>query len=608
MKALLRFFEKRDFQLVIISLMAALLYSNTLFNGFALDDGMVIIENKFVKKGVSGIPDILAHDSFYGSIGDSKNLNGGRYRPLSLIAFATEISLFGNDAFTHHLFNILYYTLTAVILLLFLRKFIFKHHPAAALVAALIFTIHPIHTEAVANIKSRDEIFSLLFLLLTLYFLLEYITVSKKQIHILLSVCFYALALLSKENGITFIVIIPATLYFFSGKKPVAIARHSIPYWVVAVFYLLLRFAVLPGNQKEITEVMDNPYVLATAAEKYATIFYVLFRYVQLLFWPHPLTYDYSYNQIAYQDFSSAYVWLSLLLHFLLLALMITGWKKKDIVSWCLLFYLSGMFIVSNLLINIGAPMAERFLFQATVPFSILMTEAGRRSWLRWKTTDAIKVSVALVLLLPVVALSSFTVIGRNTIWKSNETLFLHDVTISSKSARANTYAGVSMIKLCDEATSDTTKRIFAQQAIDYFKVAESIKKNYITTLLNMGVAYSRLDSVEAAEEAWSRARIVDPHNSNFIAYDKYLGEIYYQLGMQSAGKKELTNCITYLEKAVKYAPGNATAWYNLGGAYFTTGQMVKAKSCWQQTLKLDPKQQDAANGLRALSVLPEIK
>lgn len=606
MKEQLRFYEKRNFQLVIISLMAALLYSNTLFNGYALDDGMVILENKFVMKGVSSIPDILAHDSFYGSIGDSKNLNGGRYRPLSLIAFATEISLFGNDAFTHHLFNIFFYVLTAVILLLFLRKFIFQQHPAAAFIAALLFTIHPVHTEAVANIKSRDEIFSLLFLLLTLYFLLEYITVSKKQTHILLSVSFYALALLSKENGIIFIAIIPATIYFFSEKSTAGIVKQSIPYWVLAVFYLLLRFAVLPGNQKEITEVMDNPYVLATVAEKYATIFYVLLRYVQLLFWPDPLTYDYSYSQIAYLNFSSASVLLSLLLHFMLLALMITGLKKKDLISWCLLFYLSGIFIVSNLLINIGAPMAERFLFQATVPFSILIAESGRRIWLWGKTTESIRLSVVLVLLLPVIVLSSYTVIGRNTVWKSNETLFLHDVKTSSNSARANTYAGVSMIKLCDEAKSDTTKRIYAQQAIDYFKVAESIKKNYITTLLNMGVAYSRLDSVDAAEEAWSRARIVDPHNSNFIAYDKYLGEIYYQQGMQAAGKKELANCIMYLEKAVKYAPGNAGAWYNLGGAYFTTGQLAKAKSCWQQTLKLDPKQQDAAGGLRALSLMPE--
>lgn len=602
----LRFYEQRNIQLIIIALVASLLYGNTLFNSYALDDGMVILENKFVLKGVSGIPDILAHDSFYGAIGDSKNLSGGRYRPLSLIAFATEISLFGNNAVIHHLFSIIFYLLTAVVLLLFLRDFIFRQHPVAAFTAALLFTIHPIHTEAVANIKSRDEIFSLLFLLLTLYFLLHYVTASKKQRHALLAVFCYGLALLSKENGIIFVAIIPVTLWFFAEKPLAFIVKQSIPFWVIATLYLLMRFAVLPVNHKEITEVMDNPYVLATTCEKYATIFLVLLRYLQLLLWPHPLTYDYSFRQVAYVNFSSPLVWLSCCLHLLMVAWVISGLRKKDVIGWCLLFYLLGIFIVSNLLINIGAPMAERFLFQATVPFSIVLAETGRRIWLRWKTNEAIRLSVSAVLLLPVLAFSSYATITRNADWQSNETLFLHDVKISSNSARANTYAGVSLIKLCDSAANDTVKRKYARQAIDYFKIAESIKKNYITTLLNMGVAYSRLDSADAAEEAWSRARIVDPSNSNFIVYDKYLGETYYQQGMQAANKNELAKCIIYLQKAVKYTPGNANAWYNLGGAFYTTGQLDQAKLCWQQTLKLNPGQQDAANGLKALSMMQQ--
>ncbi|MBK9730234.1 MAG: tetratricopeptide repeat protein [Chitinophagaceae bacterium] len=600
----LLFFENRYFQLIIISLIALLLYGNTLYNQYALDDGMVILENKFVTQGISGIPDIITHDSFYGAIGNSKNLSGGRYRPLSLIAFAIENTLFGNNAFVHHFFNLLFYVCTCIVLLLFLRKFIFKQYPAAAFIAALLFTVHPIHTEAVANIKSRDEVMSLFFLLLTLYYLLEFITVSKKQIHIFLSVVFFALALLSKENGIIFIGIIPVTLYFFSLKRVSEITLQSIPYWGVAALYFLLRSSVLVVNHKEITEVMDNPYVLASLADKYATMLYVLLRYVQLLFWPHPLSYDYSYKQIPYQDFSSIGVWFAVLLHLLMIVIIIYGLRKKDLLSWCLLFYLSGMFIISNLLINIGAPMAERFLFQATVPFSILLTEIGRRLWLRWKTAETVKMLSVALLLIPVTIVSSYATINRNTDWQSNETLFLHDVKVASGSARANTYAGVAMIKLSDGAKNDTLKRSYAEQALAYFKIADSIKKDYITTLLNMGVVYSRLDSVDAAEEVWSRARNVDPGNSNFLLYDKYLAESYYQRGMEEARNKNLSNCISYLDKAVLYDPKNADAWYNLGGACFTLGQFGKAKECWQKTLQINPNHQDAANGLKALSMI----
>ena len=92
------FLNDRNFQVIIISLLVALFYGNTLSNQFALDDGMVILENKFVMKGITGIPDILTHDSFYGAIGNSENLSGGRYRPLSLVAFAMEYEMAGTNA------------------------------------------------------------------------------------------------------------------------------------------------------------------------------------------------------------------------------------------------------------------------------------------------------------------------------------------------------------------------------------------------------------------------------------------------------------------------------------------------------------------------------
>src|SRR3982750_3652930 len=110
------FFQSNRNQILAIALLAFLLYGNTLFNQYALDDGMVLTDNKFVQKGISGIPDIISHDSFYGSIGDSKNLTGGRYRPLSLVMYAVEVSFFGNNTSVHHFFNILFYALTCVVL------------------------------------------------------------------------------------------------------------------------------------------------------------------------------------------------------------------------------------------------------------------------------------------------------------------------------------------------------------------------------------------------------------------------------------------------------------------------------------------------------------
>ncbi len=113
------------FLLLIISF---ILYGNTLQHQYALDDAIVITENDFVKQGVSGIPDILTTDVFTGFFGVKKNLvEGGRYRPLSLVSFAIEYELFGEEPFVSHLINILLYALSGMLLFsLLLMKYLRK--------------------------------------------------------------------------------------------------------------------------------------------------------------------------------------------------------------------------------------------------------------------------------------------------------------------------------------------------------------------------------------------------------------------------------------------------------------------------------------------------
>src|SRR4030095_17005015 len=160
--------------------------------------------------------------------------------------------------------------------------------------------------------------------------------------------------------------------------------------------------------------------------------------------------------------------------------------------------------------------------------------------------------------------------------------------------------AGVALIKLCDESEDTSAQRSFAKQALDYFRKSSTIKENYITTLLNTGVAYSRLDSVEKAEEKWNKAREINPNDRNLPAYDQYLAEAYYHMGLVAGVEKKIDLSIIYLEKSVKYGPTNADGWYNLGGAYFTAKDYLKAKSSWEKAIQLNPQQRQAIEGMNA--------
>jgi hypothetical protein len=166
--------------LMVLLGLSILLYANTLSHDFALDDAIVITDNMHVQKGWAGLMDIFNKDTFHGFFKTDKQglLEGGRYRPFTLAMFAVELSIFGKSPFWGHLFNLLWYALTGIVLyLLSTGLFAYRWNKTLsawlAFAVALIFIAHPLHTEAVANIKGRDEIMALLGCLGALYFSLR---------------------------------------------------------------------------------------------------------------------------------------------------------------------------------------------------------------------------------------------------------------------------------------------------------------------------------------------------------------------------------------------------------------------------------------------------
>lgn len=585
-------------QAVVVSTLACALYANTLGHGFVLDDGLVITDNPYVQAGIRGIPDIVSHDSFHGTLGESAFLSGGRYRPLSLVMFAMEVSFFGKGPFAMHLINILLYGLTAVVLLRFLRRRVFPEHALVALVATVLFVAHPLHTEVVANIKSRDEILSLLFILLTLSFLSRD-TEGTSTVHRWKAAGCYALALLSKENGIILLVVAPLALVTFTGSGWKDAAKACWPMGAVATLYLGLRFGIIGSRMQEVPGVLDNPYVLATAGQKLATMLHVLFDNLRLLVWPHPLTYDYSFAQVPYRSFAEPGVWAGALWLLVLLAQSIRSLVRRDAIGWCAAFFLGTWLLVSGLFFNIGAPMAERFMYQASLPFIIALVLVVRRALAKAEERTVFRTGAAATLLvgLPL----SLLTITRNADWHDRDDLLIHDVAVSSRSARANTYAGIACVRKGQLLKDKAEQRVLALRALGYFAAADSIVPDYMPTLLNSGVAYLMMDSIPAAEAAWDRARAIEPGNNMLVTYDAALFQHYFQKGLKAGADRDLPASIASLEKAVRYGPNNPDAWYNLGGACFTAGDTAQARTSWAQALRLDPRNAGAQQGLDAL-------
>lgn len=178
------FFSEHWRPLSVISLLAIILYIETIRFDYVLDDTILIVENKFTQKGIRGIGDIFKYESFRGYFGEQKDLvEGGRYRPLTIATFALEKSITGGKPSISHLINILFYVFTGILLYRVLL-FMFPRARSAIpdkwffsvpFVATVLFIVHPLHIEVVGNVKGRDELFAFLGEMGGLYFTFKYL-------------------------------------------------------------------------------------------------------------------------------------------------------------------------------------------------------------------------------------------------------------------------------------------------------------------------------------------------------------------------------------------------------------------------------------------------
>jgi tetratricopeptide (TPR) repeat protein len=604
--------DPRSFQLqaIILILIGFIFYSNSFLNEYALDDGIVIQKNEYVQEGFKGIKKILktdAYDSFYKQMNAKQQLSGGRYRPLSIVTFAIEQQLFGNKekpyptelSFLRHVVNVIFYILSIVLLLYFLRTYIFETNPFAAFVIALLFLIHPIHTEVVANVKSRDEILSFMFIILTFIYSFRYWE-SRQTKHLLLGLFVYFLALLSKEYAVTLIVLIPMLWYIKKSTSIQKIAASWLPFLAVAVVYLLIRYAVVgKGATIENADVLNNPFKFATTDEKWATKIEILDHYLRLLLYPNPLSSDYSYNTIPYTNFSDLKVWLAISIHLSLIAAAVILFFRRNILAFALTFYLIHLFLVSNLKFEIGATMGERLIYHSSLGFCIVvgMFAAWVLQQIKKKTTsNAIGAVIAVV----VVGWCAVITHARNAEWKNDTTLFIADAEKVPNSALVNGNAGKGYIDLSELPENKKQEKELVGKSIFYLNRSVSVHKEYVNGYLNLGVAYFKLKNYNKAKECWDRASEIYPNNPFLKRNRELLGATYYNEAMKF-GMKQPLEAIRLLEKAVELDPTNADYWYNIGGASYTIQDFTKARNAWTKALELKPDYEQAKQGLAAI-------
>lgn len=596
----------------VIFLLGFLLYVNTVPFDYVLDDKLYITANEFTKKGIDGISDHWENDLMTGFFGKKKSLvEGGRYRPLPLTTHALEWEIFGNNPHVSHFINIILYGMIGVLLLLIFQLMMPDKSGekrwwwTLPFIATALFMAHPLHTEVGANIKSRDELMGMIFALLAMRSVLLYAnTPGLKQL--LLSGLWFFLSLTCRESSLIFLGVIPLALIFFSKTSFKHGAISLLPMLGVLGAYLVLRTAVYSDLSKSMDvaeELMNQPYLLATTSEYYASIFFTMGLYIKLLFWPHPLTHDYypfhpfkTFEELSagssfYADWSEPMSIVAVIIYAALgiygVVALVKRLQKKpaDIVGFGILLYLGTFILFSNLLFEIGAFMNERWMFTPSIGFCLII------AWLiREQLGKKVGETAAMAVLAVIMLGYSAKTIHRNYAWESDHSLAFTDVGTSDGSAKVKMTMGSELLEDAQAATDPSQRAALLNQAERYCKESLAIYPEYFPPLDILGNIYYEKGEYEYSVYYFQRA-------VNRKGNDQRLIKNLEAVGNKAAQSKDYKSATAAFETAAKLFKGNnrSRVYSSLGELYGKElNQPEAALKYLRLSIKADDRNPDA--------------
>jgi protein O-mannosyl-transferase len=457
-------------------------------------------------------------------------------------------------------------------------------------ISTLLFATHPIHTEVVNNIKSMDEVLCFLFGIISIGLLLKYSKTHSKQLYICGGVCFL-LCLVSKETGIAFLLIIPLTIYFFSDYFKKSIFKISFLLASLTILWLVIRYLIfkdLVRNTVTETSALNNTlYAAPDLLSKYATAFYILFKYVGLLLFPHPLTCDYNFAQIKIQTFADAGALLGILIYIGMGVYAMINLPKKKLSSYAILFYLITLAPVSNIFFLGGSSMAERFIYTPSLGFCLIISYG----LLKISKTDMVKTddysvlnflkknSAVFLVFLTIFLLYSVKTYSRSQDWKNTLTVYSHDIHVSGNSATANELLGNYLILQVAPSANKKNQLDTFNIAKKYLKRALEIAPGFFYASSNLGYIYLVENKPDSAYYFTSRGIRYGPQD---IRLNYYLGSSLLLL-------KNFDESIKVLNKTVLLSPQYEDAYKMLANAYMSKGDVNNGLATFYKLLQINP-------------------
>ncbi len=566
---------------ILVALAAVLPFAQTLPNPPVLDDGWAVVENPLVQGGLRNAARILTSPYNYGGPGTT----GGLFRPVTTLSFAANYAVHGRAPLGYHLVNLLLHVAASLLVLSLARRLaeatMPDRAPWVALVAGLLFAVHPAHVEAIAPIVGRKELLSTTFAMAALLVCFSGRGAARSLGRLAAAVGMGALAILANEGAAVFPLLygivagaVPGAAGivdepgFTDGRARRALVRAVAVSGVLMLSlapYLLLRGVPrVPLEAQWLAGVPRSTVTYTTSR--------ILAEYVRLLSFPGFLGTDFAYAaRVPLVTRPGAGFLLSLLAWLPLVVGALALLRRYPLPSAGVLWTFGALLPVLHIF-PIGVLMAERLTYLPSAGFCIAV--AAVIGSIR-RTPAVVAAVFALVAVLGVRSAV------RAADWSSDLALWESEIGKAPRDVVVNNNLAVAY-----SARGEYAK------AIPPLETAIRVAPGYWRAHVNLGIAEQGLGHPGRARAAYLQAIRIAPG---------VVDPLYFYSRFQAA-EGDLPGALATLAVARRMAPEQARLATAQGQHLAKLGRVDEARAAFRTALAIDPADVEAQRGLAATS------
>jgi len=595
---------------LILSAVTLIAFANAWPNNLVLDDPNFAGPGR--PQEFDSLLYIFTHDVWY-----AKGIHSVLYRPLLLLCLSVESWLFGDWLAGYHLSNIFYHLLASLLVYGFFRHLLNitsrqnAFSDLYALLAALVFAVHPVHTEVVNSAFNRSDTMVTILGLGGLWWLLHHLKTHPARAWLGLGATYF-LAMLFKENAIVIPgVAVCLVLLMATGSWPARIRKCLPAFWLLLPLaaYLALRahalaqpdvapITTLVSEALEVPEVPEGPAfpespdadgredntlfqdLVFPTSDRLVDVIRVMGLALKLAVWPHPLLL-YQSGSLSLPFGPVGYV----LPHVLLMLVAGIQFRRRHygFAAGLVFFYLA-MLPSTRIFGEVGieSHLAERYLYFPSAGLAMMLVFAIKAAAQKFGPRVVINITLPALLL--------FTVLtwDRNAEWASNRELYETDYArgdhgknilrlLTSTYIREKDYAKAA--RICDEN----------------WDMQESIRNTSFPYYCS--IAYEHQNRIEAAERVY-RLQIDFPRTR--VLASRAFAKFYVRQNRPKDAVKHFINAINWSNDPATKAYYTAEMMLALNPG--NREQLVLARSKIQEALRLRPRWEEAQQMLEELN------